>query len=291
MASRCLGRPSRRECVVHQYNSESLAAEFAGAYDRPRPQGRFFRTRLRLVQEILSNCSGGNLLDAGCGPGIIDHELLARRPDDFRITVLDQSSAMVEYCVASTRSVGTVRPTVGQLEALPFADLTFDVTLVLGALEYADARTALGEVSRVTRPGGLVIVSMLNPLSPYRLIEWFLFWPLLRVIGTVERLLLVPAERRHRACTSGIHAVSSGRLRRLLSKANLKPVDLIYYDVTMLVPPLDRLPRPTHKTGAGGQPQVATDWWRRWMGTGYLVAARRNLSWPMSLASGAGPRG
>jgi ubiquinone/menaquinone biosynthesis C-methylase UbiE len=225
------------------------------------------------------------LLDAGCGPGIIDHELLARRPDDFRITVLDQSSSMVEYCVASTRSVGTVYPAIGQLEALPFADLTFDVTLVLGALEYADARTALGEVSRVTRRGGLVIVSMLNPLSPYRLIEWFLFWPLLRVINAVERLLSIPAERRHRACTSGIHAVSSGRLRRLLSKANLMPVDLIYYDITKLVPPLDRLPRSAPSTGGTGQRQVVTDWWRRWMGTGYLVAARRNLSWPVWLTS------
>jgi ubiquinone/menaquinone biosynthesis C-methylase UbiE len=193
-------RPSRKDRVVAQYDSTLAADEYAHAYDRERPEGRFFRARLRLVQDILARCPGGDLLDVGCGPGIIAHTLLQSRPRDFRITVLDQSPAMVEYCAANTRPAGGVRPTVGRLEALPYADGTFDVTLAMGVLEYVDARRAIGELCRVTRPGGLVVVTMLNPLSPYRVVEWFFYWPLLRIIEAVERVFAIPVERRHRAC-------------------------------------------------------------------------------------------
>jgi len=46
-----------------------------------------------------------------------------------------------------------------------------------------DAQAAIGQLSRVTRPGGVVLVSMLNPANPYRLTEWFLYWPALRVFS------------------------------------------------------------------------------------------------------------
>jgi ubiquinone/menaquinone biosynthesis C-methylase UbiE len=197
--------------------------------------------------------------------------LLKSRPHDFRISVLDQSRAMVEYCAESMRSVGPVYPAVGQLEALPYADVTFDVTLATGVLEYTDAWAAINEISRVTRPGGLVIVTMLNPLSPYRITEWVLYWPLLRVLATVERYLRVPVERRHQARATGIHAFTSGRLRRLMTRANLKPVDLIYYDVIPLIPPFDRLPSMAARAERAGLGRR----WSRWLGTGYLLVARR----------------
>jgi ubiquinone/menaquinone biosynthesis C-methylase UbiE len=203
--------------------------------------------------------------------------LLTSRPDDFRISVLDSSRAMVDYTTVRMRSVGQVYPAVGQLEALPYADITFDVTLAMGVLEYANAGAALHEISRVTRPGGLVIVTMLNPLSAYRITEWVLFWPLLRVLATVERFLRVPAERRHRARATGIHAFTSGKLRRLMKRANLKPVDLIYYDVISLVPPFDRFPSIAARAEQAGFGRTATTGWSRWLGTGYLLAARRYL--------------
>jgi len=269
-------RPSRKDRVVAQYDSTLAADEYAHAYDRERPEGRFFRARLRLVQDILARCPGGDLLDAGCGPGMIAHTLLQSRPRDFRITVLDQSPAMVEYCAANTRPVGGVRPTVGRLEALPYADGTFDVTLAMGVLEYVDARRAIGELCRVTRPGGLVVVTMLNPLSPYRVVEWFFYWPLLRIIEAVERVFAIPVERRHRACFTGIHAFPSGTLRRFMTEARLQPVDLVYYDITMLLPPLDRIPWIARKAEQASRKRVTAAGRHRWLGTGYLLAARRS---------------
>jgi ubiquinone/menaquinone biosynthesis C-methylase UbiE len=200
--------------------------------------------------------------------------LLESRPHDFCITVLDQSPAMVEYCAASVRDVGEVCPIVGRVEVMPFADSTFDVTLIMGALEYADARAAVREISRVTRPGGLVIVTMLNPLSLYRFTEWFLYRPFLRVLEAIERSLGVPGERRHGARATGIHVFPAGRLRRLMRHAGLQPIDVAYYDVTPLVPPLDRLPRMMRKAERTTHERAVTRGWRRWMGTAYLIAAR-----------------
>jgi ubiquinone/menaquinone biosynthesis C-methylase UbiE len=269
-------RPSRKARVTAQYESAQAADEYARAHDGSAPAGRFFRSRLRLVQDVLASCPGGDLLDAGCGPGVMVLTLLKSRPHDFRITALDQSPAMVKYCADSVREVGEVRAMVGELEAMPLGDASFDVTLVMGALEYTSVQAAVQEISRVTRQGGLVIVTMLNPLSLYRLTEWFLYWPLLRMAGAIQRFFGIPAERRRGVRRSGAHALPAGKLQRLLRHVGLQPVDVIYFDVTPLIPPFDRLPRMKLKAQQTAHARTVTRGWRRWMGTAYLVVARRS---------------
>ncbi len=55
---------------------------------------------------------------------------------------------MTRYCAASVGELGLVLPIVGELEALPFLDASFDVVLAVGLLEYADASIAVREISR-----------------------------------------------------------------------------------------------------------------------------------------------
>lgn len=51
---------------------------------------------------------------------------------------------------------------------LPFRDNSFDKSVSITALEFIeDARTAVNELFRVTRPGGAVVVATLNSLSPW----------------------------------------------------------------------------------------------------------------------------
>jgi ubiquinone/menaquinone biosynthesis C-methylase UbiE len=275
MTPKDFDRSSRKERVAAQYASEQSADEYEDAYQDSRTAGRFLRVRLGIVQDILASCPGGDLLDAGCGPGIMAQTLLKSRPEDFRISVLDQSRAMVEHCAASARSLGKVYPAVGELEALPYADATFDVTLTMGVLEYTNARAAVNEISRVTRPGGLVVATMLNPLSPYWIIEWIFYWPLLRVLGAVEMSLRVPAERRHTAGATGIHAHTSAKLRRLMTQANLIPVKLVYYDTTIPILPFGHLPSKAGRTEQAGKERMTAAKWSRWLGMGYVVVARR----------------
>jgi ubiquinone/menaquinone biosynthesis C-methylase UbiE len=261
--------------VVAQYNTEDLASGYAFAHDLSRPEGRHLRSRIQLVHELLACVPHGRLLDAGCGPGMLVRTLLDSPRHDYEITVLDQSSAMVRRCMVSTAGSGGVHATIGDIESLPFADRTFDVTLSTGALEYTDAQSAIRQLSRVTKPGGMVLVSMLNPANPYRLTEWFLYWPALRVLATLLRVLHIRTKRPHGASVTGIRALNATRLCQYMRRADLTPFDVVYFNLTPLVPPLDRIPSLRHWSERQSLTSVSTSDWRRWMATGYVLTAKR----------------
>ncbi|MEU5260104.1 methyltransferase domain-containing protein [Amycolatopsis sp. NPDC021455] len=188
----------------------------------------------------LDRWPGGDLVDIGCGPGMFARHLGEVRPDDFRITCVDQSPAMVAEAAARVRGFG-VRLAVGEAGDVPFPDGSFDVAVAMGVFEYCDIPEALRECARVVRENGLLLVTMLNPASPYRMFEWAVYWPALRLLGRLEKVFGVPARRRHNPPRTGIRALSSGRLCRLLRRAGWQPIDVVHYDVAPVVPPFDRL--------------------------------------------------
>jgi ubiquinone/menaquinone biosynthesis C-methylase UbiE len=263
----------RDDIVGAQYENPAAAAGYAAAYDGWGPSARYFRSRLYVVDEALSTCPGGRLLDVGCGPGMLVRHLLDTRVGDFHIIACDRSPAMID--AAAERSTGSddVELTVALIEDMPFPDEHFDVVVAMGVLEYTDAGDALREIARVVRPGGLVVLTMLNPLSPYRLFEWCVYWPALRLLGRIERLL---GNGRHGAPASGIRAVRSARLRRILRETGLSPEDTVHYDVTPLLPPLDRLVRRWRRGWRDHPERTVSRGALRWLGTAYLVTARRD---------------
>lgn len=264
---------SRDDVVAAQYNAPAAAAGYADSHEGSGPAARFFRSRINLVSHTLASCPSGDLLDVGCGPGIMVRELLDSRPSDFRITVLDQSPAMVEAC--ALRAGNNVHAQVGRVEAMPLPDASFDVVLAMGVLEYTESTAALSEIARVTRPDGLVLVTMLNPMSPYRFVEWHVFWPLLRVLRAVETLLNVPPGRRHGRVETGIRAYRERTLRRMMVAAGLRPVSAAYFDVTLLVPPIDRVVRRWARGWQKRPERTISRGWRKWLGTAYLVVAHK----------------
>jgi ubiquinone/menaquinone biosynthesis C-methylase UbiE len=57
---------------------------------------------------------------------------------------------------------------LGDMKRLPFKDHSFDKSMSITAIEFIkDARCAVDELFRVTRPGGLIVVATLNRLSPW----------------------------------------------------------------------------------------------------------------------------
>lgn len=264
---------TRDERAGAQYETTSAASDYAAAYDGSGPSARYFHSRLHIVDETLRACPSGRLLDVGCGPGMLVRHLLDTRPGDFYITGCDRSPAMIDAAIDRAQGSPDVQLTVARIEDLPFPDESFDVVVAMGVLEYADVGGALREAARVVRRRGLVVVTMLNPLSPYRLFEWFVYWPALRLLGAIERLLRVPAHRRHGVSASGIRTIRPARLCRMMHEVGLRPEDVVHYDLTPLVPPLDRLRR-TRRWRTDPERTVSRGA-RRWMGTAYLVTARR----------------
>ena len=268
------GKLGRKGWVTAQFETGQQAHEYAETHALDRPDSRHRAVRIELLHELLTEFPEGELLDAGCGPGVLVRSLLDSPAYGYWITILDQSEAMIQYCVSHIES-GRIRATVGDIESLPFGDASFDVTISTGALEYADASAAVRQLSRVTRPGGVVLVSMLNPLSPYWITDWALYQPAVRVLAWVMGILRIPRRRYYGASRTGIRALRSGVLRRYLLQSGLVPVDVVYFGLTPLLRPLDRIAALRRwSQRRGGQP-LTTRGWNRWMATGYVIVARR----------------
>ena len=101
--------------------------------------------------------SGQRVLDIASGPGWV---AAAARERGAEVVGLDISSAMVE--VASQR-YPDIRFEVGEAEALPFDDASFDVVVTaFGMPHFADHRAVFSEIHRVLAPGGRVAASSWN---------------------------------------------------------------------------------------------------------------------------------
>jgi SAM-dependent methyltransferase len=114
----------------------------------------------------------GHVLNAGCGAGSFTLRLLDA---GYRVTSVDASEPFVERVARLVRERGADAPVeVADLHALRFGDASFDAVVCGEVLEHLDDdATALGELARVLRPGGLLVVSV--PANPWRY-DWSDHW-------------------------------------------------------------------------------------------------------------------
>ena len=115
--------------------------------------------------------SGAAVLDVGCGPGTITADL-ASVVTPGRVTALELTDTALQLARAEVarRRLPNVDFAVGDVHALDFPDDTFDVVHAHPVLQHvADPVTALREMRRVTRPGGLIAVRD----SDYAAFTWY----------------------------------------------------------------------------------------------------------------------
>ncbi|MDP2882317.1 MAG: malonyl-ACP O-methyltransferase BioC [Azonexus sp.] len=102
------------------------------------------------------------LLDAGCGTGFAQADLLARFPEAHAVA-LDLSPAMLDRVSAPCCRIA------GDLEHLPLADASLDLYWSSLAVQWCDLATALREAHRTLRPAGLVALASLGPATFHEL--------------------------------------------------------------------------------------------------------------------------
>lgn len=138
---------------------------FAGFYDS------WFATPLghtadllekNLLKEFLGALSGKSALDVGTGTG---HFALFLAEHGARAAGVDISRPMLRVATAKEIMPPLVQADAG---ALPFGDCCFDLVFSVTALEFVpDPACAIAEMVRVCRPGGRLVVGVLNAWSPW----------------------------------------------------------------------------------------------------------------------------
>lgn len=99
----------------------------------------------------------GRILDAGCGTGGFLAQIASRRPGLQTIGLEWAQQAAVRARAKSQAAIAR-----GSVNALPFATDSFDAALSADVLchESVDPARALGELKRVLKPGGRLILNM-----------------------------------------------------------------------------------------------------------------------------------
>jgi len=107
---------------------------------------------VQLILHYFGDLSGKRILDAGCGKGRFARVLKERYPA-AQIAALDLSEAMLRFVPASISACS------GTMTSLPFASASFDCVYATESLEHAvDISAAVGEMCRILKPGGKLVI-------------------------------------------------------------------------------------------------------------------------------------
>ena len=122
---------------------------------------------------------GMKVLELGCAHGVFtfDGGLAERVGSTGQVVAIDPSSGMIARANKRLKSLNYdwVQFQQGIAEELPFEDGTFDAVIGVAFLHFTDRPSALREMRRVVRPGGIVAsfhpTKLTAPPSFFR--EWF----------------------------------------------------------------------------------------------------------------------
>jgi ArsR family transcriptional regulator len=135
---------------------QNWADSVAGDMERHYSPGRTWEALARTALPLLEP---GDVLDIASGDGVLA-ELLA--PHAHRYVCVDTSARVVAAAAERLRRFPNVEVREGDMHALPFADGSFDLVVLMHALTYAARpQQAVAEAARVLKRGGRLLLSSL----------------------------------------------------------------------------------------------------------------------------------
>jgi ubiquinone/menaquinone biosynthesis C-methylase UbiE len=141
---------SEQEQVREQYGTDANLRARIELHDR------FSTSTLSYPRWVFDGYDFGDdadVLEVGCGNGMIWRENLDRIPPGWRLTLTDLSPGMVETARGVLGDRATYVAT--DVQELPFGEASFDAVIANHMLFHVEDRPrALGEIARVLRPGG-----------------------------------------------------------------------------------------------------------------------------------------
>jgi len=148
--------------TARSFDFGAIAHRYDQWFQKP-PGSVFARLERRALERCIPRCSPGDtLLDAGCGTGYWT-ALLAGR--GFAVTGIDISREML--AAARQKAIPHASFLLADMMDMPFPDESFDAAASITALEFADdPRHAVSEMVRCVKPGGAILIAVLNKSTP-----------------------------------------------------------------------------------------------------------------------------
>jgi len=198
--------------------------EFSNPAAYERWMGRWSRRLAPSFVAFAELPRGAKLLDVGSGTAALSLALLEGVPG-ASVLGIEPAAAYVSYC-RNQNSHDHLRFEIGDAQALPFANDSFDAALSLLILqELSDAPLALREMCRVTRPGGSVVASQWDFAAGMPMLA--LFW------DTVQEVVATEAARKAAADCMAVDHPDEAALQDLWRQAGLLDVASARQEVEM----------------------------------------------------------
>ena len=119
-----------------------------------------------LLRSLLGNVQELSVADIGCGTG---RHTLYLSEAGARVTAIDFASEMMAQAIEKTKDHDVRFVTHDLTERLPFDNDTFDRVLCCLVLEHISGLDpVIGEMARICRPGGFILISELHPAMRLR---------------------------------------------------------------------------------------------------------------------------
>ena len=226
------------------------------------------RDHVAFITRAAGNRTNPTILDVGCGSATL---LGLLEPLGFRVRGVDFSSEAANVAKVENG----VDVTVGSLEEACFPDESFDIVTLFHVMEHVtNPRQVLGEVARVLKPNGVVVLQVPN-------IESWQF----RIFGARWYGLDIP---RH------VIDYSRNSIFKLLNDSGFIPTRIRHFNlrdnapafVSSMFPSLDPVSRGVRHRKHNLKESVPTAWLRHLLYLSFVIAA-----YPIALLESAFGRG
>jgi len=213
----------------------------------------------RMIRRAVAGCSGGralktDLFDETIGSSKLISELARGERQVFGIDLSPVSAR------AARRSTPTLGACASDARRLPFADRAFDIVLSNSTLDHMDSLQdvagALGEICRVLRPGGrllLTLDNLSNPVVALRAVLPQRWLHALRLVPYYVGATCGPKRLRRLVEEAGLEVEEIGAMMHcprlpavamanLLERRESERLDNLYCDILFRCESLERLP-------------------------------------------------
>lgn len=246
---------------------DQTSKKYLSEYTKITPEGYSFRIRREKVFSLIPDAKNeGQVLDIGCGPGIMVEGLLEK---GYRVHCIDASPQMIHLAKKQYGSHEKVVIEVGDVEKLYFPNNTFQIILAMGLMEYLDdENVALQQIKNALDEKGRIIITFPNKRSPWRIynrVMLVVLKPLLKMYKFIFKKKPHPITHTEYTTDDVI---------ALLERNGLRTEKIIFYNFKIIPYPFDTLfPRLT--VWQSKLFEKFDNTFLRFMGTGFIVQAKK----------------